>query len=97
MRLAEHVEHTTDVAGMLDRMTAEQWREWCIKDQVEPIGYATQMAAMTNFLLSSYLAPDDTNAETFLPWLKGQTPKQGNREAKNMLSAMLGKPSQGNP
>ena len=38
MRLAAHVEHTTDVDGMLDTMTPQQFAEWQAFDQLEPLG-----------------------------------------------------------
>lgn len=38
LRLAEHVAKTTDINGMLDSMSPQQFDEWCAKDLIEPIG-----------------------------------------------------------
>ena len=51
MRLAEHVAGTVDVDGMLESMTPEQFDEWCAKDAVEPIGYASHTLGMIVHLL----------------------------------------------
>ena len=91
MRLAEHVEHTTDVDGMLDRMTPEQFNEWCAKDLVEPIGYQTQMLGLIAWIIHSYTASDGDTLENadFMPWLKYATKRDnGNDAARQMLKSM---------
>jgi len=92
--LAEHVEHTTDVDGMLDRMTPVQFDEWCVRDQIIPIGYETKMLAHIGWLLSSYFssAEEPIEAISFMPWLKyeGGTDKPQNEKAKQMLKSALG-------
>ena len=70
MRLAEHVAHTTDVDGMLESMTPEQFNEWCAKDAVEPIGYQSQALGMIAHLIHSYMSQGEGEAEQFMPWMK---------------------------
>ena len=89
MRLAEHVAHTTDVDGMLESMSPEQFREWCAKDQIEPIGYQSQALGMICYLIHSYLcSSSDLTIDTFMPWLKhlpAPTAKSQNDKAKQLL------------
>ena len=93
LRLAEHVAGTTDVDGMLDSMTPEQFQEWCIKDQIEPIGYQSQALGLIAWLIHSYLASDsDATPETFMPWLS-HVPKAGhhNAAAQQLLKHVAGR------
>ena len=70
MRLAEHVEHTTDVNRMLEQMSPQQFAEWCAKDRVEPIGHAgtheilSQIAAM----VAQFMGAEDVKPGTFKHW-----------------------------
>jgi hypothetical protein len=43
LRLARTVEHTTDVDGMLKRMTREQFNEWMAEFCIEPWGIEPQV------------------------------------------------------
>jgi hypothetical protein len=92
MRLAEHVAGTVDVDGMLESMTPEQFDEWCAKDAVEPIGYASQTLGMIVHLLYSYMSQDSsTDPAMFMPWTKYQCETaNGNRQAKQLLKQVAG-------
>ena len=99
MRLAEHVEHTTDVDGMLDSMTPEQFNEWCAKDAVEPIGYQSQALGMIAHLIHCYMSQgENVDAEQFMPWMKYQktddTASQ-NRAANQLLGQIAGRMKHG--
>lgn len=98
LRLAEHVEHTTDVDGMLDNMTPDQFTEWCVKDSIEPIGHSTQMLSLIAFMLASYMGNDDgeVKPEHYMPWVKYVSVNQvDNKKARNIVAAMLGQPNNG--
>jgi len=92
MRLAEHVAHTTDVDGMLESMSPEQFDEWCAKDAVEPIGYASQTLGMIVHLIYSYMTHDSSvDPSMFMPWTKHQSEAaNGNRQAKQLLNQIAG-------
>jgi hypothetical protein len=96
LRLAEHVEHTTDVDGMLDNMTPGQFAEWCAKDLVEPIGHDTQMLSLIAFMLANYMGVEDMKPEHYMPWVK-YVPinKVDNSQARNVIAAILGQPKHG--
>lgn len=95
MRLAEHVEHTTDVDGMLDRMTPQQFDEWVVKDRIEPIGYATEMLSLIAYMMACYMKAEDSEPvkhEDFAPWIKYR-PKQDQQEtqqARTMMRSIFG-------
>ena len=92
-RLAEFVEGTTDVDGMLDRMTPEQFQEWCAKDEVEPIGYSSRMLGMIGFMLATYMAGEssDVNANDFMPWEKfAPEAKPQNQQAAAIIRSVIG-------
>lgn len=93
-RLAEHVEKTTDVFGMLDRMSPELFEAWVAKDRIEPVGYSSQMLGMISYLMQVYMSkdPDSVKMEQFMPWLKDQLNKPRNADAKALLAGCLGKP-----
>jgi len=71
MRLAEYVEHTVDVDGMLERMTSQQFNEWCAKDAVEPIGEEKTriILGMIGMILAKFAGANLTK-EDFTPWVK---------------------------
>lgn len=71
MRLAEHVEHTVDVDGMLDRMTTQQFTEWCAKDAVEPIGEEKTrvILGMIGMIVARFAGANLTERD-FTPWVK---------------------------
>ena len=93
MRLAEYVEHTTDVDGMLDRMTPAQFEEWCVKDRVEPIGHNTHMTALLAYFVQQYMAAGKGQPiEEFLPWLKYLPPaRPQNRQGRQILDQIAGR------
>lgn len=93
-RLAEHVEKTTDVFGMLDRMSPEVFEAWAAKDQIEPVGYSSQMLGMIGYLMQAYMSkePESVQIGHFMPWLKEQANKPRNADAKALLAGCLGKP-----
>ncbi len=91
-RLAEHVAGTVHVDEMLDGMTPEEFDEWCIKDEVEPIGYHVQATGLLCWLVYSYMAGDkgDAKAEDFMPWVRHQTRKPQNRQAMQAIQILMG-------
>ena len=92
MRLAEHVAHTTDVDGMLDAMTPEQWMEWQAKDIIEPIGLnsVSGILAKIGELISAYMG-SKLNQRDFMPWLPKvkKTDALKPAEAATMVTAAL--------
>lgn len=71
MRLAEYVEHTTDVDGMLDGMSTKQFDEWCAKDAVEPIGLESVRAILAQMaMIVANFAGVKMAAADFMPWVK---------------------------
>lgn len=73
MRLAEYVEGTVDVDGMLSRMTQSQFNEWVAKDRIEPIGQeATRQALAILGVTVAQLGGCKKEPELrwFMPWLK---------------------------
>jgi len=90
--LAEHVAHTVDVDGMLDRMTPEQFDEWCLRDQIMPIGYQTKMLAYIAWVLASYFSEEPVKPQTWMPWLEFETVGNTaeNAKAKQILRSVLG-------
>jgi hypothetical protein len=71
MRLAEYVAHTTDVDGMLDRMSTKQFDEWCAKDAVEPIGLESVRAILAQMaMIVANFAGVKMTAADFMPWVK---------------------------
>ena len=71
MRLAEYVEHTVDVDGMLDRMSTKQFDEWCAKDAVEPIGLESVRAILAQMaMIISNFAGVKMEATDFMPWVE---------------------------
>jgi hypothetical protein len=89
--LAEYVEHTTDVDGMLDRMTPEQFDEWCLRDQIIPIGYQTKMTAYLAWMLANYFSDEPVKPDTLMPWLRFEnTDRPQNEKARQMLKSVLG-------
>jgi len=69
------VAHTTDVDGMLSRMSHAQFDEWCAKDLIEPIGSRGTNHILTRLamLIAGYLGQDDAKPEAFAWWLKDKT------------------------
>jgi len=91
MRLAEHVAHTVDVDGMLESMSPEQFDEWCAKDAVEPIGYASQTLGMIVYLIHSYMSGKPDDPESFMPWIKyAPKPVHDNAKARQLLKQIAG-------
>ena len=70
MRLAEHVAKTTDVDGMLDDMTPQQWIEWQAKDIIEPIGTNSVCGVLAKIgeLISAFVG-GHLDQRDFMPWL----------------------------
>jgi len=82
---------TVHVDEMLDSMTPEQFDEWCAKDAVEPIGYASQTLGMIVYLLHSYMSGEQQDAESFMPWLKyAPEPAHDNAKARQLLKQIAG-------
>jgi len=71
LRLAEYVEHTTDVDSMLDHMSTTQFNEWCAKDAVEPIGEEKTrvILGMIGMILAKFAGANLTE-DDFMPWVK---------------------------
>jgi hypothetical protein len=73
------VEGTTDVDGMLDRMSPKMFAEWCAKDEVEPIGYQSRILGLIAFQIAVYMAgdkADSVDAELYMPWTKYEPKEQ---------------------
>lgn len=96
MRLAEHVEHTTDVDGMLQGMTVDQFNEWCIKDKIEPIGHGQRMLGLIAYMLACYLSSGHAvKPGLLMPWLDTSSrPEIDNAAAKALLNSVLGAPNE---
>ena len=89
--LAEHVEKTVDVDGMLDRMSPEVFEEWCVRDQIMPIGYQTKLMAHITFLLANYFSEEPIAAGDLMPWLEFENVmKPQNAKAKQIIKSALG-------
>lgn len=73
MRLAEYVEGTLDVDGMMSRMSIDQFNEWCAKDRIEPIGQEAtrQTLAMLGVTVAQLGGcKQEPELRWFMPWLK---------------------------
>tara|TARA_R110000868_G_scaffold283194_1_gene543632 strand:+ start:294 stop:584 length:291 start_codon:yes stop_codon:yes gene_type:complete len=89
--LAEHVEHTTDVDGMLARMTPGQFEEWCVRDQIMPIGCHTKMVSHIAWMLANYFSEESIEPEVMMPWLHFEgIDKPQNAKAQQILKSVLG-------
>lgn len=93
--MAEHVEHTVDVDGMLDRMTPEEFAGWEAKDLVEPIGYQSRMLGFIAYAIASFFSGEDTeiNPQDFMPWEQPAKQKVNNAAARKLVQAVLGQPT----
>jgi len=71
MRLAEYVEHTVDVDQMLDRMSTQQFTEWCAKDAIEPIGEEKTrvILGMIGIIVAKF-AGVNLSERDFTPWVE---------------------------
>ena len=74
MRLAESVEGTTDVDGMLDRMSPQLFDEWRAKSLIEPLGLEKVAHVLTKIGLA--LAPD-ASVSDFMPWVDFDVERSG--------------------
>ena len=93
LRLAEHVEHTTDVSGMLQTMSCDQFDEWCAKDRIEPIGHGQRMLGLIAYMIGCYLGKsDELKPELFIPWINKDADGVDMNAAKTFVSGILGKP-----
>ena len=75
-------------------MSPEQFEEWCVKDQVEPIGYSVQLLGMIAWFLYSYMTvgKGDAKPGDFMPWTKHQPePKAQNAKMKKIITALAGR------
>lgn len=92
LRLAEHVAGTVHVDEMLDGMTPEEFDEWMVKDQIEPIGYQNQMLGLIAWFVHSYVSGDTAGkADVFMPWLKYQPEENDQQAAKQALEMIAGR------
>ena len=85
MRLAHHVECTTDVDGMLDRMTPEQFSEWEAYDTIQPIDHTPDMLGLIAWMISSYISEEPVEREWYMPWLKGAKTAAGTATGKEFM------------
>lgn len=71
------MEHTTDVDGMLDRMTHEQFDEWCAKDLIEPIGTRGTNEILTRLamMVAGFLGQEDVSPSAFAWWMESKRDK----------------------
>ena len=92
LRLAEHVEKTTDVDSMLDSMSPQQFDEWAAKDLIEPIGHVNQMAGFIAYAIAAYMGGKNSESDPidFMPWLRfAQNDTTDNAAAKAFLTSTL--------
>ena len=92
LRLAEHVAHTVDVDGMLDSMTHEQFDEWRLKDQIEPIGSeATRnILGLIGLIIAQFAGAKSIELTHFLPWLEFVDEEQSVNDMKAQMSIIPG-------
>jgi len=89
--LAEHVAGTVHVDAMLEEMTPQEFDEWCIRDQIEPIGFTSQSIGLLTYLVASYLSGGKSSAEDYMPWLQHQpvqTQASQNAQARDLLKSI---------
>jgi len=97
LRLAEHVAHTTDVDGMLDNMTPQQFMEWQAKDRVEPIGGrgAADILAMLAAVVANAVGVKSTSGDKLTPndfayWKDNPEPPAASADAVAFALQMIG-------
>lgn len=76
------MEGTVDVDGMLERMTVQQFDEWEQYDEIQPIDHQTDMLGLMAWLLSNYMAQDQLDVDSFMPWMKKKKQKVGTSAGK---------------
>lgn len=82
--------NTTDIDGMLEQMTPEQFEEWCEIDSVEPIGQP-KMLALIAYQLTCALSDEKPDPHEFMPWLQYQPePADEYKTARQILSQIGG-------
>lgn len=92
-RLAEHVAHTTDVDGMLDQMTPQQFTYWRAKDAIEPIGSGAVTYILSKIgQLVAALSGNQLSDVDFRPWAKTpeDKPLSPAESAKAISAAITG-------
>lgn len=75
---------------MLDSMTPQEFDEWCVRDQIEPIGYAAKCLPLIAFYLSSF-GGEELDPKLFMPWLEFEPDQVDNKAAKQLLTSILGR------
>lgn len=92
MRLAEHVEGTVDVDGMLSQMTPKQFCEWIAKDRIEPIGHSGTQEVLALFatMIAAFLGAPDVTPNQFLHWRRPEKPKEVSHELAIAALQMIG-------
>lgn len=92
LRLAEHVAHTTDVDAMLDLMTPESFEEWCLKDQVEPIGNSGtwSILALIGVTVAQAAGAKNMKVEHFMPWYEAGKPRQSAEQMRATMAIYPG-------
>lgn len=91
-RLAEHVAHTTDVDGMLDAMTPQQFAYWMAKDLIEPIGTRATADILSKIgQLIAGLTGAKIEDKDFRPWAKTVSDEAlSSDEAGKAIKSILG-------
>jgi len=86
------VVHTTDVDGMLDSMTPQQFQEWCAFDRVDPIGNQGLCDTIANFavVVCNGLGAE-INQGDLMAWVKpwGTSKTSGRAISPNQAAAMV--------
>ena len=95
MRLARYVVGTLDVDGMLDQISPDQFEEWCVYDELEPLSHQTDMLSGLAWDVSRWLYAQSDGSSTpelrqYMPWLPEQEQRSTRRTFKAMLNAQLG-------
>ncbi len=85
---------TTDVDGLMDSLTPEEFDRWAAWDRVCPLNHDKQMLSMIAMWLGSFLGQDmdgslDDNGTTLLDILMPWATKQSAREQADRAVAML--------
>lgn len=93
IRLAEYVAKTTDVDGMLNSMTSQQFDEWCAKDLIEPIGTPYGLADLIAKIgvMIAAMGGHEVTESNFAAWYpaKTQTQELTRKESAVVLTAHL--------
>ena len=75
---------------MLDSMSPQEFDEWCLRDQIEPIGFTSQSIGLLTYLVASYMSGGKSEPEHYMPWTKHQPVESGNAQAEQLFRQLAG-------